>query len=72
MDSFLQFTYIRTGKSISWRSNLSCRIFYDLFAGGSKVCESCDAKAFFKWNGLEALYDRIEREIVGIVVRRHV
>lgn len=72
MDSFLQFTYIRTGKSISWRSSLSCRIFYDLFVSRSKVCESCDAKAIFKWNGLEALYDCMKREIVGIVVRRHV
>lgn len=36
------------------------------------MCESCDVKALFKWNGLEALYDCIEREIVGIVVRRHV
>lgn len=36
------------------------------------MCESFDAKALFKWNGLEALYDCIEREIVGIVVRRHV
>ena len=36
------------------------------------MCESCDAKALFKWNGLEAFYDYMEREIVGIVVRRHV
>lgn len=31
------------------------------------MCESGDAKALFKWNGLEALYDCVEREIVGIV-----
>ena len=78
MDFFLQLTYIRAGKSIRWRSNLSYCIFYDLFAGRSKVCESRDAKTLFKWNGLEALYDCMEREIVGIVgivvtvVRRHV
>ena len=42
------------------------------------MCESRDAKTLFKWNGLEALYDCMEREIVGIVgivvtvVRRHV